>query len=96
MAAIKAGCAATWRHRQSLTAITCVCVFVCVRLCVHDTPASVALPREIDNCCGQVTRGLRLWRPPKTINTRVILRISADKCTIKTFQEFQTFRHGKK
>jgi len=26
MAAIKAGCAATWRHRQSLTAIICVCV----------------------------------------------------------------------
>jgi len=49
MAAIKTGCAATWRHRQSLTAIVCVCVCVCVS---KDTPASVALPGEIVNCCG--------------------------------------------
>jgi hypothetical protein len=85
----------TIANRHCVCVCVCVCVSVCVCLSVNGTPASVALPREIVNCCGQATMGLRVRGSPKTIYTRVILRISADKCTIKTFHEFPAFRHGK-
>lgn len=45
------------------------CVGVYVSVCVNSTSASVALSGEIVNCCGQVTRRLRVrqWWPPETI-----------------------------
>lgn len=52
---------------------------------VYGTPASVALPGEIVNCCRRRLGGYthaNCDRSKPLINTRVILRISADKWTI--------------
>jgi hypothetical protein len=63
--------------------------YLCVCVLCQRTPASVALPSEIVNCCGLVTRDIRVceWgRTKPLINTSAILRISADKCTTKILQ----------